>query len=104
MRERWFGATGLRVPEIAVEGRDIELPDARHARLGGELHEALIVEAELDQERLAAAHAAGIPVIARAATADGVQSALAHPEVACVVVPASAAALQTVDLTELTYG
>ena len=26
MRERWLGATGRRVPEIAVEG-DVELPD-----------------------------------------------------------------------------
>ena len=29
MRERWFGATGRRVPEIAVEGEDdIALDDA----------------------------------------------------------------------------
>ena len=27
MRERWFGATGRRVPEIAVEG-ELELDDA----------------------------------------------------------------------------
>ena len=29
MRERWFGASGLRVPEIAIEGEgDIALDDA----------------------------------------------------------------------------
>ena len=27
MRERWFGATGRRVPEIALEG-ELELDDA----------------------------------------------------------------------------
>ena len=104
MRERWFGATGLRVPEIAVEGEDIELPDPAHARLAGVPYEVLIVDDASDKERLAKAHSDGTPVVARADTAEGVLQALARPEVACVVVPPSARGLQQLDLTELTYG
>ena len=88
MRERWFGATGRRVPEIALEG---ELD------LGG----ALVLE-QLDVEQLVAAHAQGRPVVVRAHTADEVKAALARPEVAAALV--TDPALLDLDLTELTYG
>ena len=91
MRERWFGATGRQVPEIAVEG-DLDLA------------QALVLDDVSDGEALRRAHARGTPVVVRAATPADVQAALAHPEVSCVVVPASARHLLELDLTELTYG
>jgi hypothetical protein len=104
MRERWFGATGLQVPEIAVVGEDLELPDERHARLGDRTFDALVTDLSENGEALARAHAEGIPVVVRAETAEKVKTALARPEVACVAVPASARHLRELDLTELTYG
>ena len=88
MRERWFGATGRRVPEIALEGEI-------------ELDHALVLDAP-DDDALRAAHAEGRPVAVRARTADEVKTALARPEVACALV--TDAALLDLDLTELTYG
>jgi hypothetical protein len=88
MRERWFGATGRRVPEIALEG-EVELGDA------------LVLDAP-DDDALRAAHAEGTPVVVRASTVDEVKTALARPEVACALV--TDAALLEIDLTELTYG
>jgi hypothetical protein len=88
VRERWFGATGRRVPEIALEG-ELELDDA------------LVLEA-IDDDALRAAHSAGRPVVVRAATAQDVKSALARPEVAAALV--TDRALLDLDLTELTYG
>ena len=92
MRERWFGATGRRVPEIVVEG-DPAVP----------LEEALVLDDVSDRERLRLAHEMGTPVVVRADTAERVREALARPEVASVAVPASAAELLELDLTELTY-
>jgi len=77
MRERWFGATGRKVPEIVLE--DLS-----------------------DLDRVHAAHVEGIPVVVRAKTADEVVEALSHGEVACVLVRDEA--LLEVDLTRLTYG
>jgi hypothetical protein len=91
LRERWLGATGVRVPEIAVEG-ELELPE-------GVLW---LDDASVDQ--LHAAHEAGRPVVARASTPEGVKAALAHPEVATVLVPAERRDLLDLDLTALTYG
>jgi uncharacterized Ntn-hydrolase superfamily protein len=91
MRERWFGATGRRVPEISVEG---EL----------DLDGALVVEDVSDSARLAQAHAEGTPVVVRASTVEDVQQALARPEVASVVIPAEKRELLEIDLTKLTYG
>ncbi len=88
MRERWFGATGRRVPEIALAG---EL----------ELGEALVLDA-VDEEQLRRAHAEGRPVVVRARNADEVRTALARPEVATAIV--TDPALLDLDLTELTYG
>lgn len=91
MRERWFGATGRLVPEITVEG---ELP----------LGDALVLDDVSDESALREAHEAGRPVVVRADSAEGVKRALARPEVASVVVPASKRELLELDLTELTYG
>ena len=88
MRERWFGATGRRVPELALEGSlDIE--------------GALVLEDVRDDARLREAHAQGTPVVVRAATVEAIKEALARPEVASVLVPT--AGLLELDLTALTY-
>jgi hypothetical protein len=91
MRERWFGATGRTVPEIAVEG-ELELDDA------------LVLDDVSDEAALKEAHGAGRPVVVRADSAEGVKRALARPEVASVLVPESKRELLELDLTELTYG
>jgi hypothetical protein len=91
VRERWFGATGRRVPEIAVEG---ELD------LGG----ALVLDDVADVRPLHEAHEAGRPIVVRAASAEAVKAALAHPEVASALVPAERRDLLDLDLRELTYG
>lgn len=90
MRERWFGATGKRVPEITVEG---EL----------DLEGALVLE-RADEARMREAHDRGQPVVVRAASAEEIRQALAHPGVASAIVPADRADLRDLDLTELTYG
>ncbi len=89
MRERWFGATGRQVPELALEG-------------SLELEGALVLDDVTDLARLQEAHAQGTPVIVRAATAEAVKAALARPEVASVLVPTED--LLALDLTSLTYG
>ena len=91
MRQRWFGASGRRVPEIAVEG---EL----------DLNDALVLEDVADAPRLRDAHERGQPVVVRARTPEQVQAALARPEVACALVPADRRDLLDLDLVELTYG
>ena len=89
MRERWFGASGRRVPELALEGSlDVE--------------EALVLEDVEDDARLREAHAQGTPVVVRAATPEAIKAALARPEVASVLVPTEE--LLELDLTALTYG
>jgi hypothetical protein len=91
VRERWFGATGRRVPEIAVEG---EL----------DVGEALVLDDVSDERELHEAHATGRPIVVRAASAEAVKAALAHPEVASALVPAERRELLDLDLRELTYG
>jgi hypothetical protein len=91
LRQRWLGATGRKVPEIAVEG-EIDLPA-----------ETLILD-QVNVEPLRRAHAEGRPVAVRADTAQAVKGALARPEVSCVLVPSSERALLDLDLRELTYG
>ena len=93
MRQRWWGASGRRAPEIVVEG-DAAVP----------LEEALVVEDVKDVDALRAAHEQGKPVVVRARTQEEVLAALARPEVASVVVPESARELLDLDLTKLTYG
>jgi hypothetical protein len=90
VRERWFGATGRRVPEIAVEGElDVE--------------GALVLDDVSDEDALREAHEQGRPVVVRAADAEGIRTALARPEVATVLVPPGRDDLLVLDLTALTY-
>ncbi len=93
MRERWWGATGRRVPELALEG-DPAVP----------AEEALVLEHVDDLRPIAAAFEEGRPVVVRAASPDAVRAALARPEVASVLVPVERSDLLGLDLTELTYG
>ena len=87
MRERWFGATGRKVPEIALDG---EL----------ELEGALVLDVWEDSAHQAFEE--GRPIVVRASTADEVKEALAHPEVASVLVHNRA--LLDLDLIKMTYG
>ncbi len=89
MRERWYGRTGRRVPELTLEG-------------SFDVTDALVLDDVSDLEGLRAAHEAGTPVVVLADSADRVQAALARPEVASVLVPSEE--LLALDLTELTYG
>jgi hypothetical protein len=89
IRERWFGGTGRRVPEIALEGElDVE--------------GALVLDSVDDDAALRRAHDEGTPVVVRAQHADGVKAALSRPEVASVLVRDPA--LLELDLPALTYG
>ncbi len=89
MRERWFGSTGRRVPEVVLEGTV-------------DLEGALILDDVSDAERIRVAHLEGTPVVVRASTAEEVVGALSRGEVACVLV--RDAALLDLDLAGLTYG
>ena len=91
MRERWFGATGRRVPELAVEG---ELP----------IDEALVLDDVSDEPKLRQAHARGTPIVVRADSPEKILAALRRPEVASVLVPKDHRELLELDLRELTYG
>jgi hypothetical protein len=93
VRNRWFGATGVQVPEIAVED-EAELPEG----------DALVVDNVSDVEALRRAHEQGVPVVVRADSAEGVQAALERPEVACVLVPADKRELLELDFRRLKYG
>jgi hypothetical protein len=88
VRERWFGATGRRVPQIVFDG---EL----------DLDGALVLDA-VDDAALRAAHAEGRPVVIRASSPAEVKAALTRPEVATALV--TDRSLLDLDLTELTYG
>jgi len=66
-RERWFGATGRKVPELALVGTV-------------DLTGALELDDVGDVEALRAAHAGGVPVVVHAATIEAVTLALAPPE------------------------
>jgi hypothetical protein len=93
VRERWWGASGRRVPELALEGDPALTVD-----------EALVVDGVDDLEPLRAAFEAGRPVVVRASSPEAVKAALARPEVASVLVPPERSELLELDLTELTYG
>ena len=90
MKERWFGATGRRVPELAIDG---EL----------DVTGALVLET-LDLARMRAAFDEGTTVVVQTASPAAIKAALARPEVACALVPPDRPELLTLDLTELTYG
>lgn len=92
MRERWLGATGRKVPEIAVEGQ-LDLPP-----------ETLVLDGIEDTTALRTAFDQGRPIAVRAQSADSVKAALARPEVSCVLVPPERTELLQLDLRALTYG
>ena len=89
MRERWFGATGRKVPEIALEGTV-------------DLEGALVLNDVSDVRAIHEAHHAGTPVVVRCATAEEVHAALSLGPVACALVRDEA--LLSLDLAEMTYG
>jgi hypothetical protein len=91
LRERWFGATRQRVPQLAVEG-EIDFPA-----------EPLVLE-EVDDAALRRAHQEGTPVVVRADNKEQVLAALARPEVASVLVPPEKRDLLELDLVKETYG
>lgn len=93
MRERWWGGSGRRVPELAVEG-DPAVP----------AQEALVVDGVGDLRPITEAFESGRPVVVRAASPEEVRAALARPEVAAVLVPDERRDLLELDLTTLTYG
>ena len=93
MRERWWGGSGRRVPELAVAG-DPAVPT----------EEALVLGGVADLQPIAEAFEAGRPVVVLAASPEEVRAALARPEVAAVLVPEERRDLLELDLTELTYG
>jgi RNase P/RNase MRP subunit p30 len=93
MRERWWGGSGRRVPELAVEG-DPAVP----------AEEALVLDDADKLQAMAEAFEAGRPVVVRASSAEQVRAALARPEVAAVLVPETRRDLLELDFTELTYG
>ena len=89
MRERWFGATGRKVPAIALEGAI-------------DLSGALVVGDVSDVGAILAAHEAGTPVVVRCASAEDVHAALSLGEVSCALVTDES--LLELDLAEMTYG
>jgi hypothetical protein len=89
MRERWFGATGRKVPQIALAGT-VDLADA------------LVLDDVSDLAAIRAAHEQGTPVVVRASTVDEVHAALSLGEVACALVDDEA--LLELDLANITYG
>jgi hypothetical protein len=89
MRERWFGATGRKVPEIVLEGTI-------------DLEGALVLENVSDVAAIHAAHERGTPVVVRASTPEDVHAALSLGAVACALVTDDS--LLSLDLAEMTYG
>jgi hypothetical protein len=89
MRERWFGATGRKVPEIVLEGTV-------------DLEGALVLDDVSDVQAIHEAHHAGTPVVVRCSTAEEVHAALSLGPIACALVRDEA--LLSLDLAEMTYG
>jgi len=89
IRERWFGATGRKVPEIALEGTI-------------DLEAALVLDDVTDLVAIHEAHRAGTPVVVRASSAEEIHAALSLGAVACALVRDEA--LLSLDLAEMTYG
>lgn len=89
MHERWFGATGRKVPAIVLEGT-IDLAGA------------LVLDDVADLAAIHAAHHAGTPVVVRASTAEEVHAALSLGPVSCALV--TDPVLLDLDLAEMTYG
>ena len=92
MKERWLGATGLKVRAVVAED-EIELPEG-----------TLDVIDLSDKATMRVAFEEGRPIVVHASSAEEVRDALAHPEVSCVLVPADRRDLLELDLRALTYG
>ena len=89
MRERWFGATGRKVPEIVLEGTI-------------DLSGALVLDNLSDKRAIHDAHHAGTPVVVRCSTAEDVHHGISLGPVACALVTDTS--LLALDLAEMTYG
>jgi hypothetical protein len=89
MRERWFGATGRKVPQIVLDGTV-------------DLEGALVLDDVSDLDAIHAAHEQGVPVVVRAATVEEIHAALSLGAVACALVTDES--LLALDLSQLTYG
>ena len=89
MRERWFGATGRKVPAIVLEGT---------VDLGG----ALVLDDVSDLAAIHEAHDAGTPIVVRCSSSDEVHAALSLGPVSCALVTDES--LLALDLAEMTYG
>jgi hypothetical protein len=89
MRERWFGATGRKVPQIALEGTV-------------DLEGALVLDDVSDLAAIHAAHEQGVPVVVRASTVEEIHAALSLGAVACALV--TDPSFLELDLPQLTYG
>ena len=89
MRERWFGATGRKVPAIVLEGTL-------------DLSGAIVLDDVSDVAAIHEAHHAGTPIVVRASTPEEVHAALSVGAVACALVRDER--LLSLDLAEMTYG
>jgi hypothetical protein len=89
MRERWFGATGRKVPAIVLEGTV-------------DLSGALVLDDVSDVRAIHDAHHAGTPIVVRCSSAEEVHAALSLGPVACALVTDES--LLALDLAEMTYG
>lgn len=89
MRERWFGATGRKVPAIVLEGTL-------------DLGAALVLDDVSDVAAIHDAHRAGTPIVVRCSSPEEVHAALSLGPVSCALV--TDAALLELDLAEMTYG
>ena len=91
-----------RLERLARIGRTASGGTTREAYGTLDVEGALVLDAIDDLSALEEAHAAGTPVVVRAADAAAVKTALARPEVSCVLVEDPS--LLELDLPELTYG
>ena len=89
MRERWFGATGRKVPEIALEGTV-------------DLEGALVLDDVSDLAAIHNAHHAGTPGRRSCVDRRGGARRVSLGPVACVIV--TDGKLLQLDLAEMTYG
>lgn len=89
MHERWFGATGRKVPQIVLEGTL-------------DLEGAAVFDDVSDLAAIHAAHERGEPVVVRAATAAEIHAVLSLGAVSCALVTDER--LLELDLPQLTYG
>jgi hypothetical protein len=89
MRERWFGATGQRVPAIALEGTV-------------DLDGALVLDDVSNVDAIAEAHRVGTPIVVRCSSPEEIHAALSLGSVACALVTDES--LLSLDLAGMTYG